>query len=295
MHETTPRCFANHMGLYLCEPTWLMQAVALVRAGAYPLIDARPPTPRERLYHVGTDGVAVIPLSGPLFKGGSKFSSASTVDVRRAVRQARDDPEVRGILLHIDSPGGHVAGIQELADEVRATDKVKPVHAHLDDLGASAAYWVASQARHVTANATAQVGSIGVVAIVEDSSGAAELEGVKVHVVATGERKGDFAPGAPVTDEAIEALREEVADTQEHFLAAVSRGRGMRGKRLEAVADGRTWIASKAHGLGLLDAVASEDEAFGGMVKAAKSSRPGRRERAQLAIRLSRARRSAPR
>ncbi len=197
MHETTPRCFANHMGLYLCEPNWLTQAVALVRAGAYPLIDARPPTPRERLYHVGTDGVAVIPMSGPLFKGGSKFSSASTVDVRRAVRQARDDPEVRGILLHIDSPGGHVAGIQELADEVRATDKVKPVHAHLDDLGASAAYWVASQARHVTANATAQVGSIGVVAIVEDSSGAAELQGVKVHVVATGERKGDFVPGAP--------------------------------------------------------------------------------------------------
>ncbi len=290
MHETTPRCFANHMGLYLCEPNWLMQTVALVRAGAYPLIDARPPTPRERLYHVGSDGVAVIPMAGPLFKGGSKFSSASTVDVRRAVRQARDDPEVRGILLHIDSPGGHVAGIQELADEVKATDKVKPVHAHLDDLGASAAYWVAAQARHVTANATAQVGSIGVVAIVEDTSGAAELEGVKVHVVATGERKGDFAPGVPVTDEALAALREEVADTHEHFLAAVSRGRGMRGKRLEAVADGRTWIASKALGLGLLDAVASEDEAFTGIVKVARSNRPGRRERAGVAIRLARGR-----
>ena len=286
MYETTPHCFANHMGLYLCEPNWLMQAVALVRAGAYPLIDARPPTPRERLYHVGTDGVAVIPMSGPLFKGGSKFSSASTVDVRRAVRQARDDPDVRGILLHIDSPGGHVAGVQELADEVRATGKVKPVHAHLDDLGASAAYWVASQARHVTANATAQVGSIGVVAIVEDSSGAAELEGVKVHVVATGDRKGDFAPGAPVSDDALAALREEVADTHEHFLAAVSRGRGMRGKRLEAVADGRTWIASKAHGLGLIDAVASEDEAFGAVVKAAKGHRPTRRDRARTAIRL---------
>ena len=140
MHETTPRCFANHMGLYLCEPNWLMQAVALVRAGAYPLIDARPPTPRERLYHVGTDGVAVIPMSGPLFKGGSKFSSASTVDVRRAVRQAREDPEVRGILLHIDSPGGHVAGIQELADEVQATDRVSDGHggsAHFPNSGAS--------------------------------------------------------------------------------------------------------------------------------------------------------------
>lgn len=291
MHETTPHCFANHMGLYLCQPAWLMQAVALVRAGAYPLIDARPPTPRERLYHVGTDGVAVIPMSGPLFKGGSKFSSASTVDTRRAVRQARDDPDVRGILLHIDSPGGHVAGVQELADEVKATDKVKPVHAHLDDLGASAAYWVASQARHVTANATAQVGSIGVIAIVDDTSGAAELEGVKVHVVATAERKGDFAPGVPVSDDALAALREEVADTHEHFLAAVSRGRGMRGKRLEAVADGRTWIASKAYGLGLIDAVASEDGAFHGIVRAVDANRSDRRKRAQAAIRLSRLRR----
>ena len=280
MHESTPRCFANHMGMYLCEPTWLMQAVALVRAGLYPLVDARPPSRRERLYEVSGDGVAVIPMSGPLFKGGSKFSSASTVDVRRAVRQARDDPDVRGILLHIDSPGGHIAGIQELADEVKATDKVKPVHAHLDDLGASAAYWVASQARHVTANATAQVGSIGVIAIIEDTSGAAELQGVKVHVVATGERKGDFAPGVPVTGESLDALREEVGDTHEHFLSAVSRGRGMRGRRLDAVADGRTWIASKALGLGLLDAVAAEDQAFAGIVKAVKSNRPSRRERA---------------
>jgi protease-4 len=125
---------------------------------------------------------------------------------------------------------------------------------------------------------------------VEDTSGAAELEGVKVHVVATGVRKGDFAPGVPVTEDALAALREEVADTHEHFLAAVSRGRGLRGKRLEAVADGRTWIAAKALGLGLIDVVASEDEAFGAIVKAASASRPGRRDRAKAAIRLARLR-----
>lgn len=293
-------CFARHMGLFACEARFLARCLDAFRAGGEPALTVMlvqsgyPPTrqaaPRERLYEVTRDGVAVVPVSGPLFKGGSKFGSASTVEIRRAVRQARDDPEVAGILLHVDSPGGQVSGVQELADEVRATDRVKPVHAHLDDLGASAAYWVASQARHVTANATAQVGSIGVVALVEDSSGAAEQEGVKVHVVATGPRKGDFAPGAAVTDDALQALREEVLDDHEHFLAAVTRGRGLRGKRLEAVTDGRTWIAAKALGLGLIDQVLSEEEAVGTLAKAVRSATAGRRERAAAAIRLARRR-----
>ena len=190
----------------------------------------------------------------------------------------------------MDSPGGQVAGVQELADEVHDTDWVKPVHAHLDDLGASAAYWVASQARRVTANQTAQVGSIGVLAVVEDTAGMAEQEGVKVHVVATGPRKGDFAPGAPVTEDALVALREEVEDTYGHFLAAVTRGRGLRGNRLEAVADGRTWIAAKAVERGLIDAVASEEEAIAGLAKAVRAGTARRRERASVAIRLARRR-----
>ena len=93
-------------------------------------------------------------------------------------------------MLHVDSPGGHVAGVQALADTIFQARKLKPLHAHIEDLGASAAYWLASQANTVTANSTAEVGSIGTMAVVHDSSGAAAKAGIKVYVVSSAPAAG---------------------------------------------------------------------------------------------------------
>ena len=74
-------------------------------------------------------------------KGSSKFGGASTIRVRRQIREARQDEDVEAILLVVDSPGGTVAGTDELAREVGRAAEEKIVHAHIDDLGASAAFW----------------------------------------------------------------------------------------------------------------------------------------------------------
>jgi len=146
---------------------------------------------RDTSYQVLPGGIAVIDLVGPMQKYTSSISGgASTVYARRKLRAAAMSDEVTAIIVRIDSPGGTVAGTQELADDVAAAAKRKTTVAMIEDMGASAAYWTASQASAVWANRTALVGSIGTFAVIHDLSAHAGQLGVKVHVVKAGEHKG---------------------------------------------------------------------------------------------------------
>lgn len=268
------RCAAQHMGPWMVEPKWFTQAVAAVKAGTFRPV-ARPAASGEvkadngHVFEVAGDaiytlywiegGIARVPFSGQVTKADSSFGGVNSTRTRRAIRKAVHDDRVDSILLHVDSPGGTVAGTGDLAADVAAADAIKPVYAYIEDLGASAAYWVASRARKVFANPTALVGSIGTVAVVEDTSGKAEKEGVRVVVVSTGPFKGAFADGAPVTEEQVADLRREVEQLNEHFLSGVMSGRGMTREALLKVADGRVFIAEEALQLGLIDAVSSFD------------------------------------
>lgn len=275
-------CFAAHMGIYAMEPHWLAQAVRLIQAGhALPLpAAAAGPAPGQRAAKV-----QVVRISGPMFKGESKFSDANTIRIRNQIRAIARDPDVAGVLLAVDSPGGTVAGTADLAQEVRALAAQKPVHAFIEDLGASAAYWVASQASRITATPTTEVGSIGTMAVVEDTSGMAEMDGVVVHVVSTGDYKGAFTPGVPVDPVHLEELQERVNDLNAHFLRAVQMGRGLNAEAVQAAADGRVFIAEKARGLGLIDHVGSYDDAVEGLL-AAIESRPNTSRRRRAAAKL---------
>ena len=211
-------------------------------------------------YAVNASGIATLMISGPLMKQSSSMSAnTSTVEARRALRAAVADDFVKAIVLRIDSPGGTVAGTKELADDIAAANRKKPVLAYVEDLGASAAYWIASQAREVTANATALVGSIGTYGVVHDMSGAAAASGVKVHVVRAGKFKGMGVPGTEVTAGHLEEMSRTVNALNSFFLNAVAAGRKMTDEQVAALADGRTHIASEAMRLGLVDAVEDYD------------------------------------
>lgn len=286
-----PNCAAQHIAHWMIEPTWFAQAVAAVKDGTWEIRSFMDDKPEKRvLYVIDSNGIAIIPLVGPLMKGDSKFGgTTSTVRTRRAVRMATQDSDVRGIMLHIDSPGGTVSGTAELAADVKLADDQKPVHAFIDDLGASAAYWVASQARRVSANATAEVGSIGVVAVVEDSSGQAEAEGIKVHVIATGPFKGAFVDGTEVTPDHLAYLQQRVDEINGHFLRAISKGRKMSMAEVRKAADGRVFGAAVAQEMGLIDAVQRMDKALADLTRDTKNAGTPRRDRASRNLRLSEA------
>jgi signal peptide peptidase SppA len=249
----------DYAGLWLMEPNafafmWHRHAVTDLAAHirekpAEPLKSAIMKQPGP-----GGKSIAEIQLVGTLMKGQSSMGGTSTVQARRDVRQAAADPEVAGILLRIDSPGGTVSGTYDLAADVKAAGRVKPVFAHIEDTGASAAYWVASQADHVTAaNPTTLVGSIGTLQVIYDESGAMAAQGVKPIVLRTGPLKGLGMD--KVTDEQVAHLQSLVDSVQTSFNAAVMKGRGMTQTQLNAVNHGGVFTASNAVDNRLIDGV----------------------------------------
>lgn len=278
------RCAGQHFGMWLIEPHWFAEAVSAVKAGMYPMVEPEAAT-EGRDYETDEGGIAIIRIDDFMMKYPGSFGGTSTVRVRRAVRKAANDDSVKAILLHIDSPGGTCAGTADLADDIRKADGQKPVYAYIEDLGASAAYWVASQARRVAGNATGRIGSIGTLAIVEDTSGKAEKEGVKVHVVSTGAYKGAFVDGVEVPADHLEDLQQMIEALNEHFLAGVKQGRHLSIAQVRKLADGRLHIAAKAQEIGLIDAVMSLDDYMTEIRKAIKPVTQ-RRDRASLDIRL---------
>lgn len=244
-------------------PTRLTERLEMFRAGALkPSQEARiegqaPPPPFEK-----AGKIAVIPIHGEMMKGDSSFGgTTSTVRARKALRAAAADSSVGGIMLHIDSPGGTVAGTADLADDITAAQRSKPVHSHIADLGASAAYWVASQTGRVSTTRTSLVGSLGTMATLVDESGALDKMGIKVHVVSTGDHKGNGADGK-VTDAMLGNAQRMVDDINQHFMAAVKSGREFSQGQTATLFDGRVHVGSEALGLGLVDAVSSFDDAM---------------------------------
>jgi signal peptide peptidase SppA len=201
--------------------------------------------------------VAVIKLTGTLMKQQSSLGDGtSTVQARRDIRQASADPDVSAILLAIDSPGGSVAGTDDLAADIRTARKSKPVYAQIEDLGASAAYWLASQAEKVYANSpTALVGCIGTIITMWDSSAKAELKGMKSLVFATGPLKGAGVDGTPITEDQAAYFQGIVDKSQTSFSSAVQKGRGLTDKQLADVSSGGVFSADEALDKKLIDGI----------------------------------------
>ena len=155
---------------------WAMEEIALTRlfeiaAREHPItpqaLDAYKAKALERGERATVrDGVAILPVEGPLFKRASLMTEhcgASSYDVlRRDLATAVGNPGVRAIMLAIDSPGGEAAGCAEFAAAVADVRGQKPIVAYVADVGASAAYWIASACDRIICGPSAALGSIGV-------------------------------------------------------------------------------------------------------------------------------------
>lgn len=237
-----------------------------------------PPEPKSAVEYVSAGAnktVAVVPLVGMLMKQRSSLGGTSTVQVRRELRAAAADPNVSAVLLAVESPGGTVSGTDDLAAEVRSIRRAgrKPVWAHVDDLCASAAYWVASQAEQVWANGpTAMVGSIGTIMTLYDASERLERDGTRAMVFATGSLKGAGVFGSRVTDEQQAYFQGLVNASQAEFDRWVKDGRRLSDEQLARVRTGAVYSARDAKAHRLIDGVRSFEET----VKALSRAEPGR-------------------
>lgn len=215
-----------------------------------------------------TDGVALFEVRGTMTKYGSSFSNApGTVKLRRDIADAASNKDVSSILLVFDSPGGMSAGTHELHNAIAAAAKKKEVVAYADDLMASAAYFAASGASKIIANASAMVGSIGTYMVLQDWSALAAKEGVKVHVIRSGKFKGAGTQGTEITGEQLANFQKTVDSINEPFVQSVATGRKLSIDRARELADGQIHIASQAKSLGLIDGISSLEDVFASLKK----------------------------
>jgi signal peptide peptidase SppA len=232
-----------------------------------------------RTYRV-QDGAALISIVGSLVNRGAWIGTSSGMvsyeGLAKQIGDAAADPKVHTILLDIDSPGGEATGMFTLAAKVREIAAQKPVIAVVNDMAASAAYGIASQATEVVVSPTSIVGSIGVVLTHLDRSGELAAKGIKPTLIYAGRHKVDGNPYGPLTDAVMGDLQAEVAKFYDQFVGLVAQGRGERLTEQNARAtEARTFLGQDAVDRGLADRMASLDAVLASLHPATKAPAGG--------------------
>lgn len=216
--------------------------------------------------------IAVIPVFGVITHRANSFESfsggTSTEMLGKYIRRAAADESVKSIILDVSSPGGTVDGLPELAAEIVAAKKMKPVVAHANALAASSAYWLASQATEFVVTPSGRVGSIGVYLLTEDLSEHLAKEGIKINAISAGDHKLDGAPWEPMSAETRAFLQKQVDAVYGDFVKAVAAGRRVTQATVkETFGQGRVFHSDEALKLGMVDAVETFDETVARLMK----------------------------
>lgn len=219
----------------------------------------------QRAYVI--DGVAVIPITGPIFPRANMMTensgATSLTMLHNDRRAAMSNAEVGAVLYLMDTPGGQVSGINGFADAVAADAKIKPTIAHVSGNAASAGYWIASAAGEITMERTAIVGSIGVVAAVAkqvapDSEGYVDIEIVSSNAP---NKRPD-----PTTEDGVGEIRSTLDAIETAFIADVARGRKTTVDNVIAsFGGGGVKVGKSAVSAGMADRVQSYDATLSGL------------------------------
>jgi capsid assembly protease len=226
-------------------------------------------------------GIAVLPLYGVVTQRGNMVDdisgpgSTSTQKFTSALRQVLADDTVGQILIDIDSPGGSVYGVAELATEIVKARAQKPVVAVANSLAASAAYWIGCSAGEFYVTPGGEVGSIGVWQAHFDYSKALEEEGVKPTLISAGKFKVEGNPYVPLDPEAQAFMQSRVDDYYNAFIKAVAKGRGVSVADVrDGMGEGRVLGADAALAAKMVDGIATFDDVLAKMQKSAVPQKP---------------------
>lgn len=236
--------------------------------------------------------IAIVDVIGPLSQRADYF--CGWVDgydsIAERVTSALEDTEVGAVVLRVDSPGGDLPGLEECIRSIVSVRDAeqKPIGVYVDELAASAAYWLAAGVSDagIFAPTSAEVGSIGCYTMFADMRGALEKEGSAVTLVRDPPGKDAANPFDPVVDVALERERVRVNEAATRFYEAVGALRGIDAQLVRAL-DGATFGAAAALERKLIDGVMSIDGVIEAMsAKAKEAELSGMRERLQQKGRL---------
>ncbi|MDO8886550.1 signal peptide peptidase SppA [Candidatus Oleimmundimicrobium sp.] len=208
------------------------------------------------------DKVAVISLSGSIADSGGEglmTSAGITPDfVRAQLNRAKSDSSVKAIVLRVDSPGGSVGASQEIAQEIKETEK--PIVVFMGDMAASGGYYISAPADKIVAKKGTLTGSIGVISQFMDLSGLYEKLGIKTETIKSGEHKDMFS--RELTEEERELWQSVSDELYGQFIKEVAEGRNLDVEEVKKLATGELFSGTQAKKLGLVDELGGYQDAI---------------------------------
>lgn len=231
--------------------------------------------------------IGVIGVHGPLQQRLSpeleKAGGTSLEEVSYAFDALMDDNSVEAIVLHFDSPGGGIYGLEELSDKVFAARDRKKCYAAVDSMACSAAYWLASACGTLVCTPGGDVGSVGVYCVHADESEQLKSEGVKVTIVKAGKYKAELNSAEPLSDDARDFLQEMVDEDYLKFTKALARNRNCSVADVRAnFGEGRIVSADRALANGMTDRTMSFADLMSRLIGKKAEGGNGRRAQGEV-------------
>jgi protease-4 len=227
--------------------------------------------PRRALERHPGGTIAVITATGNILDGEQQPGNIGGDTLGAVLRDARFDEDVKAVVLRIDSGGGSVLASEVIRQQVQALREAgKPVVASFSSVAASGAYYFSTAANEIWAEPTTITGSIGVIAFLPTFEGLLDKVGVKFDGVATSELAASTRVDKPLAPALKEMLQLGVDHEYRNFLQLVADARGKTPEQVDAIAQGRVWVGTKAKELGLVDQLGGLPDAIAAAAKLAK-------------------------
>jgi protease-4 len=199
------------------------------------------------------EGVGIVELKGLI------ISSEQTL---KQLTEFRHDPNVKSVVLRIDSPGGSVGASQEIYKEVMRTNEIKPVIASMGSMGTSGGYYAALGAENIIANPGTMTGSIGVIVKFPNLEGLFEKIGYRSEVIKSGPLKDVGASNRPMSEEERKLMQDLIDNVYGQFVRDIAAARGMEEDIIQELADGRVYTGEQALEVGLIDSLGNFTDAI---------------------------------
>ena len=208
--------------------------------------------------------VAIIYASGQIFDGkGNEDEAIYSENLSKTIRKAREDENVKAIVLRVNSPGGSALASAVIGRELDLTKEVKPIIVSMGNYAASGGYWISANADYIFADPTTLTGSIGVLGTFPNAEGFLNNKvGLTFEVAKTNENADFGTITQPLTEFQYGKLQEMVVKTYDDFTKRVAAGRGLTQTYVDSIGQGRVWAGADAIGLGLVDKLGDMEDAI---------------------------------
>ncbi|MDX1331880.1 MAG: signal peptide peptidase SppA [Robiginitalea sp.] len=217
---------------------------------------------RKKRIYKGSDEIAVVYAQGEILYGEGGPNYIGQGKMIKALRSAREDDDVKAVVLRVNSPGGNALTSDIIWRELQLTRKEKPVVVSLSDVAASGGYYLAVGGDKILAEPSTITGSIGVFVTVPNISGLSDRIGINAEQVGTHNFSMDYSFFEPMREDFREILRGGIEKTYNTFLQRVADGRGIPVSKVDSLARGRVWSGTEALENGLIDGLGGMPEAL---------------------------------